>query len=424
MQPQTINSYDVQVPKMAGDDLRTLLLKACSGGYAACRAITELEPVGGQFDRILPPTYAGGKYATEKRRWNGEETETVLLDSVQSQANRLEMLLLQAVERRELALPLMRVRFGNGKSVTTLDAPHRVADAIFRDSELDGVAFRESTIGRAIFSARPDNAVELLRYAPNAALFGMWDSTDLLKRPGGKFARALTSEIIGFGVLPGIRTASRIDPLNIRKSQRRMYLTADGRWTFDPEKAAKKKDSRGKVEPTLIGKEGKPSEANHGNVLPDLTHTEKDEIKIHGGVTIRGAVQTTVLSFAQLRQLRFPLNGKPDQRRDPAARAVLAALGIYAVALQWRDGYQLRSRCQLVPKAPPSWEFIQTIAPADSRFTRFEVSEDVALKALLGCVEDARQCGLDWHDGELTLTPNAEFAQLVRENEEYAVEDV
>jgi hypothetical protein len=135
-------------------------------------------------------------------------------------------------------------------------------------------------------------------------------------------------------------------------------------------------------------------------------------------------VQTTVLSFAQLRQLRFPSNGNPDHRRDPGGRAVLAALGIYAVALQWRDGYQLPSRCQLVPKAPPSWEFIQTIAPANDEFTRFEISDDVALEALLGCVEDARRYGLDWHDGELTLTPNAEFAQLVRESEQYAVEDV
>src|SRR5437868_682916 len=101
------------MPIMTTETLTTTLLDACSSGYAACRAITELIPIGGEFDRILPPTYSGGKYATEKRRWNGEELETVLLDSVQSQANRLEQALLEAVERKEVRLPLIRVNFEN-----------------------------------------------------------------------------------------------------------------------------------------------------------------------------------------------------------------------------------------------------------------------------------------------------------------------
>jgi CRISPR-associated protein Csb1 len=56
----------------------------------------------------------------EKRRWNGEAVDTVLLDSVQSQANRLEAALLGAVERGEIRIPLIRVNFEHGKSVTTL----------------------------------------------------------------------------------------------------------------------------------------------------------------------------------------------------------------------------------------------------------------------------------------------------------------
>lgn len=58
---------------------------------AAFRCVTEYQPAGGTGDKIFPPTYEGGKYATEKRRLLGEAApvDCVLLDSVQSQANRM-----------------------------------------------------------------------------------------------------------------------------------------------------------------------------------------------------------------------------------------------------------------------------------------------------------------------------------------------
>ena len=41
------------------------------------------------------------------------------------------------------------------EEITVLDAPHRIADALFRDSMLDGKPFRFSDIGRAITEATP-----------------------------------------------------------------------------------------------------------------------------------------------------------------------------------------------------------------------------------------------------------------------------
>lgn len=58
-----------------------------------------------------------------------------------------------------------------------LEAPHRLADAIFRDSLLDGTLFRLSDVGRAITDATPRNATDLFRHSPTALLFGMRDST-------------------------------------------------------------------------------------------------------------------------------------------------------------------------------------------------------------------------------------------------------
>jgi len=72
------------------------LLSNAVAHSAAIRIITELQPIGGTGDKIFPPTYEGGEYATERRKVRTDtgiaEVDTVLLDSVQSQANRSQSL--------------------------------------------------------------------------------------------------------------------------------------------------------------------------------------------------------------------------------------------------------------------------------------------------------------------------------------------
>src|SRR5436305_390107 len=121
---------------MKPQDLLTRLTDGCRGGLSAVRVVTRLGPAGGSGDKVFPPTYEGGRYATEKRRIDGQEVEAVLLDSVQSQANRLEAALLQAFRAGDCDLPVLQVtipRRTGDTVVTALDAPHRVFDAIFRD---------------------------------------------------------------------------------------------------------------------------------------------------------------------------------------------------------------------------------------------------------------------------------------------------
>src|SRR3954453_7695259 len=97
-------------------DLDTLK-RAVAGYYSAIRRITRLEAIG---QKVFPPTYEGGEYAIEQRQVcnpNGtvQTIETVLLDSVQSQANRMEMALLRAYDGGRLRMPLMAVNFaGDG----------------------------------------------------------------------------------------------------------------------------------------------------------------------------------------------------------------------------------------------------------------------------------------------------------------------
>src|SRR5437016_6508672 len=70
---------------------------------AAVRRRQKLQPVGGKGDKIFPPTYPGEgrnappRHVFERRRLNDREVWCVLVDSVQSQANRLEENLIQKI---------------------------------------------------------------------------------------------------------------------------------------------------------------------------------------------------------------------------------------------------------------------------------------------------------------------------------------
>lgn len=122
-------------------DLKSIR-EAIAGNVAAFRVVTELLPTGGDGDKLFPPTYQGSVYADETRIINGKPERCVLLDSVQSQANRLEIALLDGHRAGELKFPLVEVDFAGTSAsevgkVTALEAPHRVFDALFLACEVE-----------------------------------------------------------------------------------------------------------------------------------------------------------------------------------------------------------------------------------------------------------------------------------------------
>ena len=396
-------------------DLR-VVQEAVSGSAAAFRCVTKLQPTGGVGDKIFPPTYEKAKYAVEERVTpEGDVVKCVLLDSVQSQANRMEIALLDAVRAGSIKLPLLVVNFDDPDLkkkivVTSLEAPHRVADAIFRDSMLDGVMFRESEKGKVLDWADLRNAAGLFGLCPTALLFGIWDSTGPRGGQGAKFQRAIVSEIVGYHAEPGVKTSSRIDPLQVTLGagplyQRNEKSPGKTNWTLKEEEAAK--DNKNKA--ITIGKEGKPSEANHGNITPTI---------VSGGFTIGWAKQTTVLSLAALRRLHFPINrGESfDSSVDNKARTVIASLGIVAATLARKDGLDLRSRCQLFPTEEITWELLGTPGSEPKRFC---VDETGAVELFEKAVEEAKECGLPW-EGEIALKPSDTLLSLLVKSQELA----
>lgn len=369
-----------------------VLRKAVNEGVAfRCRR--RLQPAGGPGDKVFPPTYEGGKYATETRVIDGERIPCVLLDSVQSQANRMELALKAAYYRPGAVtaeIPIVAVDFPSADLpevgwITSLDAPHRIADAILRDSLYKDHKFRETEEGKAFTEATGQNATALFGLCPLALTLGMWDSTGPKGGLGTKIQRALVSEIVAINAETGKRTSSRIDPLNIALGAGPVYKTKDGGWHV----AKEGKNS---------GKGDRPSEVNHGNVTPSISE---------GGITCDYALQTTVLSLTALRRLHFPV--KKDEYADVEARTALAALGLCGAVLAQSDA-DLRSRCLLVPEAPAVWENIA----ADGAVNEHTLDAQKAKALFAKAVAEAKSAGLPWRSEVLVLQPSSPLVELVR----------
>lgn len=407
------------------------LKNAVAGTAAAFRCITEYQPAGGPGDKVFPPTYEGGKYAVETRIIEGQPVQCVLLDSVQSQANRQELALLDARRAGRLDLPLITVHFSQDIlrkkfTITSLEAPHRIADAIFRDSLYSGVIFRKSDKGRILDTADIRNATGLFGLCPTALVFGLWDSTGPRGGLGAKFQRAMVSEMVGLEVRPGVTTGGKVDPIGILIDagplyERRGKTDSTPEWTLD-DKLALQEGKRAKV----FGKQGRPSEANLGGITPDFAFVrdrtgnfirEGDGTpRIKGGFTITKAIQTTVLSLIALRRLRFPLNGATgsDPSTDAAARTALAALGLCGAVLAREQGADLRSRCQLFPMQTSVWELLD--APGEPPKSYVLSGED-AVKLFNMAVAEAKAAHLPWED-EILLTPSDDLVRLVARSQE------
>ena len=377
----------------------------------AIRSVSELLPAGGPNDKVFPPTYEGGKYALERRKIDGAVKDCVLLDSVASQANRIELALLAAARGKRLSLPVIEVDFSKEfpdvGAVSTLEAPHRIADAILRDSfGKDGKTFRETTAGKSFTDASHADATSLFAWCPTALILGMWDSTGPKGGLGAKFARCLVSEIVGVDVVVGTKTASRIDPLQIQLGSGTLFETKDGGWTLDEKAAAKEKGK-----PKKLGKVGKPSEANHGNVTPSINESA-------GGVTMSKALRFVTLSLAGLRRLHFPVKGdKATGPQDDRARAALAAIGLCGSVLATEAGLDLRSRCLLVGTGVPSWEVIDGFGGIRRRFA---LDGNAAVELAKKAIDEAKKAELPFHDGVLTLRPKEDLVTLLRNSRDLA----
>lgn len=146
-----------------------------SGALPAAVVLREyLTPVEGKDGVFFPPTFAAAENSRDFPGGYNIDTfsdgrNVCLIDSVGSQANRIEPMFAEA-EYAGL-VPQIVIEAGE-RRISLLEAGHRAGDAIVRCSEL------QQQLKDAFVALKAGNAVPLAKLAPTSLVFGVWDSRD------------------------------------------------------------------------------------------------------------------------------------------------------------------------------------------------------------------------------------------------------
>lgn len=281
------------------------------GGPAALVMTQQLIPVEGRDGVFFPATYAAQQGADkDKEKFQGgynidefpDKTNVCLIDSVGSQANRIEPLFAQG--EYAALVPQHYVTFQDkAPKLNLLFANHRAADAIFRCSTF------EKDVRSAFQHVQRGNYEPLARLAPTSLVFGVWDSRDT----AAKVPRVLASTIRAFNVNVHTRSANFL-----------VQMTVD------------------------LGMEGIVADAGSKEGFLNALATKNP-----GGVQLRadGRIRRDVtLNLAAIRRLTVASSdGTLDKDKTLSLRRYI--LGLSLIAFNTPPETFLRQGCNLVPDA-------------------------------------------------------------------------
>ena len=392
------------------------------GGGSVITSITELEPAAGPHASVAPAKFVDGSksvFAYENRYIEDDAQKVVLIDSKQSELNRAEAAIEQGRQYGdEAAVKIPRAvvtyKTENGPvEYSDMELSHRIFDGHFRAGRVDGKPITENDQYRALRNCTPADMSALLNTAPAALLFGAWDSTR--KSNQVRLRSALVGEIIG--VLadqePGAehrqarRGGARVDAVaaSVKLAPKDMEsLVNDQANELSPGNLKKNRDA------IAAASKAKNKDAAHvsasgiglGSIPPSLEET--------GAVACRRIIRSWVLSLATLRQLRFGQDETKDKDKNIAARALLAALGLNAIARAERELY-IRANCDLIESSAPVVTLDQR-SGKKKEFAPLTVEDTDQL--LLEAIKKAKEVGVaDWNgqtfnvDGNPIIIKNA-----------------
>lgn len=284
-------------------------------GPAALVIREHLMPVEGHDGVVFPATFAagdgfaGGYNVDESSHGESDGENVCLIDSVGSQANRIEPEF--AKDQYRHLVPQVVIKVTEEKQVNLLEAGHRAGDAIARCTD------HAAAINAAFNSVLRGDAGPLAKFAPTSLVFGVWDSRDTQ----AKLPRIVGSTIRAFNVRRLTRGAVYVPPLD--------YSALE---VFSEEDKAK-------------------AEGNKKSPLAQRGFVHNPASASHGGVIVRGGIRReATLNLAALRLLKAGKDDPTSLRRY--------VLGLSLIAFTHPSAYvgYLRQGCTLVldPDAKPA----------------------------------------------------------------------
>lgn len=315
-------------------------------GPVALHLCQQLTPVEGLGSVIFPPTYA---YADPNTHYNIDElsdgTKIATIDSVGAQANRMEPVFLpsrpgEPDNPRAALVPQVTITYDHEKSVSILEAGHRLGDAIVRSTELG----EEVHKAFQAFEDRGD-AVPLAKLGPTSLVFGVWDSRDTQ----AKLPRVVQSTIRAYDVSELRRSAQYNPPVDYTA----LAVFSD--------------------------KEREKSEGNPKSPLAQRGFVHVPAVNAHGGVIANGWIRRDVtINLIALRRL--------DDAQGEGQKLRRYVLGLSLVAATARlDGF-LRAGC-LLTLAPDSKEVWKRVARDGTR-DAVTLNENAVLKYAQSAARD------------------------------------
>lgn len=276
-------------------------------GPAALVIREYLMPVEGHDGVVFPATFAAGDGFPGG--YNIDEfpdgTNVCLIDSVGSQANRIEPLFTK--DGYAGLVPQIVIKAGE-KRVNLLEAGHRTGDAIVRCSAL------QKELQTAFKAVQNGNAALLAEVAPTSLVFGVWDSRDTQ----AKLPRLLSSTIRAFNIRRLTRSAVYVPPID--------HIAAGNIPDYGDTKEKDQYSKRGWLQALAS--------------------------KTHGGVVATGGIRRdATLHLAALRML----TADHDKERTLALRRYILGLALTAFTYS-ATGY-LRQGCNLVLDPDKKREF-------------------------------------------------------------------
>ena len=306
-------------------------------GPVALHLKQKLVPVEGDGAVIFPPTYADIGYNIDQL---SDGTKVVTIDSVGSQANRMEPIFKRDDLKHlvpQITITLYKEMDGDNErheNTTIFDLSHRAADAVAQSSKELG-----PLVARAFRALKNRNdAFEMCCLAPTSLIFGSWDSRG---GTGEKRPRLVRSVIRAYES-EGLFSAAQFN--SVWKS-----LSADQKAELEKEAKAKRKKL------SVVGFADAPAtfrkvSPNAAKQMPEFRDGEPNpQRRVLGGVISRNTERDVTVNLVALRRLEGS-----DAARTKAIRRYILGLSLIA-ACDDQDLF-LRSGCQLqVPSATDEW---------------------------------------------------------------------